>query len=272
MKRTVVRVVTVVFTVLALACRPAPPDPFAGTVVDLSHAYDEQTVYWPTAEKTFKLEKDFEGVTDRGLLLRREQLLDRRARRHAHRRAHPLRRGANTADRIPLEQLMGAGVVVDVSREVRARRRLSDHGRRLRRVGARARRAPARRRSSSCARASGSAGPTASVTWARTSAAPRPSRNYTSPASTPTPRAGSSRDRAVKAVGLDTPSIDYGQSTLFESHRILFERDIPAFENLANLDRLPPRKLPRHRAADEDQGRQRRPPARRRHSQLNTED
>jgi kynurenine formamidase len=48
-------------------------------------------------------------------------------------------------------------------------------------------------------------------------------------------------NRSVKAVGLDTPSIDYGQSTLFESHRVLFERDIPAFENLANLERLPAR-------------------------------
>ena len=48
-------------------------------------------------------------------------------------------------------------------------------------------------------------------------------------------------EKRVKAVGLDTASIDYGQSTLFESHRILYERNIPAFENLAALDTLPPR-------------------------------
>ena len=47
--------------------------------------------------------------------------------------------------------------------------------------------------------------------------------------------------KRVKAVGLDTASIDYGQSTEFESHRILYERDVPAFENLTNLDRLPAR-------------------------------
>jgi kynurenine formamidase len=45
----------------------------------------------------------------------------------------------------------------------------------------------------------------------------------------------------VRAVGIDTASIDYGQSTLFESHRILYEANIPAFENLTALDRLPPR-------------------------------
>jgi kynurenine formamidase len=47
--------------------------------------------------------------------------------------------------------------------------------------------------------------------------------------------------RRVKAVGLDTASIDYGQSTMYESHRTLYERNIPAFENLAALDQLPPR-------------------------------
>ncbi len=46
-------------------------------------------------------------------------------------------------------------------------------------------------------------------------------------------------NRNVKAVGLDTPSIDFGQSTAFEAHRILFAENIPAFENLANLDQLP---------------------------------
>lgn len=46
-------------------------------------------------------------------------------------------------------------------------------------------------------------------------------------------------NRRIKAVGLDTPSIDYGQSKLFQSHRILFDKNIPAFENVANLDKLP---------------------------------
>jgi kynurenine formamidase len=46
-------------------------------------------------------------------------------------------------------------------------------------------------------------------------------------------------NRQVGAIGIDTASIDHGQSTLYESHRALFERNIPAFENLTNLDRLP---------------------------------
>jgi hypothetical protein len=37
----------------------------AGRVIDLSYPFDQNTVYWPTAE-AFKLETDFEGVTDKG--------------------------------------------------------------------------------------------------------------------------------------------------------------------------------------------------------------
>lgn len=46
-------------------------------------------------------------------------------------------------------------------------------------------------------------------------------------------------NRKINAIGLDTPSIDYGQSTLFKSHVILLSENIPAFENLTNLDKLP---------------------------------
>jgi kynurenine formamidase len=45
----------------------------------------------------------------------------------------------------------------------------------------------------------------------------------------------------VKAVDLDTPSIDYSQSTLFESHVPLLEKNTPVFENYANLGELPER-------------------------------
>ncbi|RMI01045.1 MAG: cyclase family protein, partial [Calditrichaeota bacterium] len=44
--------------------------------------------------------------------------------------------------------------------------------------------------------------------------------------------------KEIAAVGLDTPSIDYGQSTQFESHQILFKANIPAFENVANISEL----------------------------------
>lgn len=44
--------------------------------------------------------------------------------------------------------------------------------------------------------------------------------------------------RAVKATGIDTPSIDYGPSTDFKTHRILLGESIIGFENLKDLDKL----------------------------------
>ena len=46
-------------------------------------------------------------------------------------------------------------------------------------------------------------------------------------------------NRSIKAIGIDTPSIDYGQSEFFKSHVILLIDNIPAFENLNNLEKLP---------------------------------
>ena len=48
------------------------------------------------------------------------------------------------------------------------------------------------------------------------------------------------KKRSPKAVGLDTPSTDRGQSTDFQTHRILAAKNICGFENVANLDKLPP--------------------------------
>jgi kynurenine formamidase len=49
------------------------------------------------------------------------------------------------------------------------------------------------------------------------------------------------RERQVKAVGIDTASIDYGQSSKFESHIALLSQNVPVFENLGDLRDLPHR-------------------------------
>jgi len=46
-------------------------------------------------------------------------------------------------------------------------------------------------------------------------------------------------NRNIAAIGIDTPSIDYGQSSDYRSHVILYSDNIVGFENLTNLDRLP---------------------------------
>ncbi|PSR56288.1 cyclase [Adhaeribacter arboris] len=47
------------------------------------------------------------------------------------------------------------------------------------------------------------------------------------------------KNRRIKAIGIDTASIDYGQSQVYGSHITLMQQDIPAFENVANLEKVP---------------------------------
>jgi len=47
------------------------------------------------------------------------------------------------------------------------------------------------------------------------------------------------QQRGVGAIGLDTASLDPGRSSDFKVHRIAAEAGIPGFENLTNLDQVP---------------------------------
>jgi len=47
------------------------------------------------------------------------------------------------------------------------------------------------------------------------------------------------KNRKIKMVGIDTPSIDYGQSKIYQSHQILYKENIPGLENVAHMDKLP---------------------------------
>ena len=238
MTRTASLSTLTILIVLIGACKPPSPDPLSGTIVDLSHPYDEQTVYWPTAEKMFKLEKESEGMTDKGYFYAANSFSTaEHGGTHIDAPIH-FAAGRNTVDRIPLEQLIGTAVVVDVAKKCesnadyrittqdiqdweRANGELPSDVIILIRTGF-GQRWPDRR---------------SDLGTDERGEAAVPKLHF--PGLDPEAARWLVANRRVKAVGLDTASIDFGQSTHFESHRILFERDIPAFENLANLDKLP---------------------------------
>ena len=49
------------------------------------------------------------------------------------------------------------------------------------------------------------------------------------------------KERNIKGIAIDTPSIDRGKSPDFMVHQVLFAADKLALENIANLDKLPAR-------------------------------
>lgn len=206
-------------------------------IVDLSYAFDASTVYWPTAE-TFHLEKDFEGQTEKGYYYSAYRYsAAEHGGTHIDAPVH-FAKGRSTVDEIPLQQLIGPGIVVDVTRQcdenpdyLISERDFRDwerlHGKItagtivLLRTGF-GRFYPDRKKYLGTDQRG--AGAVASLHF---------------PGLHPDAARWLTQNRQIKAIGLDTASIDYGQSTLFESHRTLFAKDIPALENVANLDKLP---------------------------------
>ncbi len=225
----------VVFVAPVVAQRP-PVIP-TGRVVDLTHAFDASSVYWPTAEP-FKLETDFEGMTDKGYYYSAYRYsAAEHGGTHLDSPVH-FAKGRHTVDQIPLQQLIGAAVVVDVTSQCAANPdyqvSVADFQNWERRNG---RIAPG------------------TIVLLRTGFGKYygDRKKYLGteergaeavaklhfPGLDPAAARWLTLNRSIKAIGLDTPSIDYGQSTLFESHRTLFEKNIPAFENVANLEQLP---------------------------------
>lgn len=209
----------------------------AGTIVDLSYPFDSSSVYWPTAE-TFQLEKDFEGTTEQGYYYSAYRYsAAEHGGTHIDAPVH-FAKGRNSVDAIPLEQLMGPGIVVDVTEQCAKhadylitesdfRNWEQKHGEIaagtivLLRTGF-GKFYPDRKRY---------------LGTDERGAAAVAKLHF--PGLHPDAAGWLTQNRKIKAIGLDTASIDYGQSKLFESHRTLFAHDIPAFENVANLDKLP---------------------------------
>jgi kynurenine formamidase len=230
----------VLFTGAAFGQRRSAAFP-RGVVVDLSYPFGSESVYWPTAEP-FHLEKEFEGVTDKGFYYSAYKYsAAEHGGTHLDAPVH-FSQGRDTVDEIPLEQLMGSGILVDVTMQcannsdyqVTTKDLLAwekKHGRiprgaiLLLRTGF-GRFYPDRKKYLG----TDERGPEAVAKLHFPGLHPDAARWLTA-------------NRSIKAIGLDTASIDYGQSTLFESHRILFDKNIPAFENVANLHRLPAKRF-----------------------------
>ena len=212
----------------------------AGSLVDLTHPFDEHTVYWPTEAEGFVLERGAAGRTDAGYWYEAHRF---RAAEHGGTHLDApvhFAEGRSPVDRIPLERLVAPGVAVDVSAACAADRDYrvtvadldafeSAHGRIapgtivLLRTGF-ARFWPDRARYLGTAEVG--EGAVAKLHF---------------PGLHPEAARWLAVERKVAAVGIDTASIDHGPSSRFEAHVTLFEHEVPAFENVANLDRLPPR-------------------------------
>ena len=206
-------------------------------IVDLTYSFDAESVYWPTAE-TFKLETDAEGMTENGYYYSAYRYsAAEHGGTHLDAPVH-FAKGRNSVDQIPIDQLTGAGLVLDVTKQCAGNAdyliSVADF--------------------KDWEKKNGEI-PVGSIVLLRTGfgrfypdrrkylgtdergAAAVAKLHF--PGLDPEAARWLTQNRSIKAIGLDTASIDRGQSTMFESHRTLFEKNVPAFENVANLDQLP---------------------------------
>ncbi len=223
--------------VLAAGCGHAATR--EGRLVDLTHAFDADTIYWPT-EEGFVLETGFRGRTERGYWYEAH-----RFRSAEHGGTHvdaPIHfaEGARSVDALPLEQLVGEAVLVDVEAACRANRnhrvdvddllaweqqhgRIHDGAIVLLRTGF------------------GRYWPDRAAYLGTAERGPGAVAKLEFPGLHEDAAKWLVQERSIRAVGLDTASIDFGPSREFRSHRALFAANVPAFENLANLEQLPAR-------------------------------
>lgn len=223
-----------------IGCAGKPSVSFPeGKWIDLSHAYDQNTPYWPTAEG-FQFDTVFEGITEGGYYYSAYQFSSaEHGGTHIDAPIH-FAAGKQTVDEIPLERLTGPAIVINVQDSVAGyidyQISITDFQNWEKEYG------PI---------------PDGSIILLNTGFSRHwPDKNkYLGtaergpsavallhfPGLHPEAAKWLVEQRSIRAIGLDTPSIDYGRSSDFMSHRILFASNIPAFENLAGLDQLPSR-------------------------------
>ena len=209
----------------------------ASQLVDLSHSYNSQTIYWPT-ENGFALEKEFAGVTAKGYWYAANRFCTpEHGGTHMDAPLH-FAEGQASVDQVPLEQLVGNGIVVDISASAKQNPDYQVQVGDLKAWEKRNGRIP-----------DGTLvifrtgyfryWPDRGRYLGTTETGAEAVKHLRFPGLSPEAAHWLITERSVKAVGIDTASIDFGGSTHFETHRGLFAKGVPAFENLANLEKLP---------------------------------
>lgn len=217
-------------------------DPIAweqSRMVDLTHSFGLDTIVWPT-EQDFKLIVQHAEITPGGYYYASNRVeMPEHGGTHIDAPIH-FSKGKQTLDQIPIERLIGAGVRIDIIEQCARERdyrvttsdlerweaehgRIQDHAIVLLNTGY-ARFWPGLK------------------DYLGTDVRGQDGvRELHFPGLHPEAAAWLVRERRVKAVGIDTASIDFGQSTKFETHVALLSQNVPVFENLSILDDLPAR-------------------------------
>lgn len=208
-----------------------------GQWIDLSHDFSDETIYWVTAEP-FKRVTVAEGMTPQGYYYSAYNYsAAEHGGTHIDSPVH-FAEGKKTIDQIGLDQLIAHGVKIDVSSKAASDRdylitaddiknwetangKIPEWSIILFQTGF------------------GSRWPDKKAYLGTDQKGPDAVKDLHFPGLHPEAAKWLVENRKIHAVGIDTASIDNGQSTNFGSHVALMTNNIPAFENVANVEKLP---------------------------------
>ncbi len=208
-------------------------------IIDLTHSFSEETVYWVTARE-FKLDTVFEGHTDGGYYYSAYNFTTaEHGGTHLDAPIH-FAEQKQSVDEVPLEQLIGEAIKIDISSNALSDPdyliSIEDFKKWENREGMQIPKQSIVLLQTGHARYY----PDKEKYLGTSQRGEEALKDLHFPGLSPEAASWLVEKRNIKAIGIDTPSIDYGQSTTFRSHVILLEQNIPAFENLADLSQLPP--------------------------------
>ena len=236
--RSSVGLALILALVVPAAGEEAPTPTALGPALDLTHAFDASTIYWPT-EEGFVLERGTEGRTAAGTWYAAHRMrLAEHGGTHLDAPSH-FHEGGSPAERVPLDRLVAKAVVVDVREACAKSADYAVSVADLERFEAAHGRIP-EGAALLLATGFGARWPDRARYLGTDERGPRAVAKLHFPGLDPAAARWLVAKRRIAAVGLDTASIDPGTSQRFETHQILFAAEIPAFENLAQVDRLPP--------------------------------
>jgi len=204
--------------------------------IDLTHSFGEETIVWPT-EQDFRLVLQQAGETAGGYYYASNRLeMAEHGGTHIDAPIH-FSKGGQTLDQVPIDRLVGAGVRIDVAAQCARDRDYLVTTQDLERWETAHGRIPTR---AIVLVDTGFARywPSRQQYLGTEMRGPEAVRELHFPGLHPEAAAWLVRERQVKAVGIDTASIDYGQSTKFETHVALLSQNVPVFENLSDLREL----------------------------------
>ena len=231
-------VLLVILATINVSCTSNPRNGKTGKLLDMTYPFNEDSIYWPTA-KPFQLVKISWGISEGGYWYASNEFsAAEHGGTHADAPIHFAENG-RTIDQIPLEEWIGPAVKIDVTTKCEEDRNyllsiediknweekngeIPDGAWIIMYTGIDTKYYPDKKKVLGTERMGAEAIPALSF-----------------PGFSPESVDFLTKERNITGIVIDTPSIDYGKSTEFMAHQILFAADKLALENIANLDKLP---------------------------------